>query len=702
MSPEEAAPDATTLDAACGKAMDLQLAGRLAPAEQIYRGILRAEPRHAVANHCLGMLHVQMHRPAEGLPHLLAALESKPEISDYWLGYLEALLLVARTEDAKNTLALGRLHGLAGAAVDEFQNRLEARLRAEVPLVRAEEGALLALVQRGDFAAAIARARAATERFPEHGLAWKILGVLASTEGREEEALAALQAAARLMPQDAEAHVNLGMTLAKSARFAEAELHLHRALSIDPCSAAAHFRLGMTQELQGRFDEAEASLRRGLALSTERGAADEGLSYSNLLFLISHNPAVGADELFAEHCRFGEHFERPLRGSWPRHRNDRDPQRPLKVGLVSGDLYNHAVSSFIEPILAILSRRERVELHAYYNNTREDEVNRRLRGYFKGWRAVYGLPDLALANQITEDRIDILIDLSGHTGLNRLPVFARKPAPLQASWIGYPGTTGLRAMDYFLADPHFLPPGRFDRHFTEKLVHLPAQTPFQPHATAPPVNALPALAAGCITFGSFNRMGKINVATVGWWSQLLREVPEARMLIAGIALDGQESTLIDRFAAHGIGRERLTFYARCGMDSYLALYHQVDMCLDTTPYNGGTTTIHALWMGVPTLTIAGSTPAARSGAAILGQMGLHEFIAEGGAEFVAKGRYWADHLPALAAVRAGLRSRWQQSPDRRAEVIAGALEAALRRMWVRWCADLPAESFQITGSQSTN
>jgi predicted O-linked N-acetylglucosamine transferase (SPINDLY family) len=126
------------------------------------------------------------------------------------------------------------------------------------------------------------------------------------------------------------------------------------------------------------------------------------------------------------------------------------------------------------------------------------------------------------------------------------------------------------------------------------------------------------------------------------------------------------------------------------------------MCLDTTPYNGGTTTIHALWMGVPTLTIAGSTPAARSGAAILGQMGLHEFIAEGGAEFVAKGRYWADHLPALAAVRAGLRSRWQQSPDRRAEVIAGALEAALRRMWVRWCADLPAESFQITGSQSTN
>jgi predicted O-linked N-acetylglucosamine transferase (SPINDLY family) len=167
-------------------------------------------------------------------------------------------------------------------------------------------------------------------------------------------------------------------------------------------------------------------------------------------------------------------------------------------------------------------------------------------------------------------------------------------------------------------------------------------------------------------------------------------------------LDGQESTLIDRFAAHGIGRERLTFYARCGMDSYLALYHQVDMCLDTTPYNGGTTTIHALWMGVPTLTIAGSTPAARSGAAILGQMGLHEFIAEGGAEFVAKGRYWADHLPALAAVRAGLRSRWQQSPDRRAEVIAGALEAALRRMWVRWCADLPAESFQITGSQSTN
>jgi protein O-GlcNAc transferase len=307
-----------------------------------------------------------------------------------------------------------------------------------------------------------------------------------------------------------------------------------------------------------------------------------------------------------------------------------------------------------------------------------------------------------LAQAIRDEQIDILIDLAGHTGHNRLPVFARKPAPLQASWIGYPGTTGLRAMDYYLAGRQFLPPGEFDRHFTEKLIYLPANVSFRPHPTAPPVNRLPALDTGRLTFGSFNRLSKINDSTIGLWSHLLRELPTATMLIAGIPPDVRHTSLIERFSVRGIAAERLILHPRTDMDAYLALHHQVDLCLDTIPYTGGTTTTHALWMGVPTLTVAGPTPAARSGAAFLGDVGLFGFIATDAADFAAKGVYWATHLAELSAVRAGLRERWQKMPAGRSELIGDAFAFALRRVWTRWCQGLPAQSFEITASDLRN
>jgi predicted O-linked N-acetylglucosamine transferase (SPINDLY family) len=426
------------------------------------------------------------------------------------------------------------------------------------------------------------------------------------------------------------------------------------------------------------------------------GDVDDKLIYSSLLYLLSQNPATDADTLFAEHCRIGEDYEARLRASWPRHSNRPDPDRCLKVGLVSGDLCNHAVAHFIEPVLAQLRNYSSLELHAYYANAVEDTVSHRLCGYMKEWHRVAALSDVQLAQKIMDDHVDILIDLSGHTSLNRLRTFARKPAPIQASWIGYPGTTGLRAMDYFLADRHFLPPGQFDRHFTEKLVYLPAQAPFQPYESAPPVNGLPALETGCITFGSFNRIGKITASTVELWSQLLRALPAAKMLIGGTPSRGPPNRLIDQFVAAGIELQRLTFHSRCNMDLYLALHHRVDMCLDTYPYAGGTTNIHAVWMGVPTLTVAGSTPAARQGAAILSQVGLRGFTATDAEDFVAKGVHWAAHLPALADVRHGLRKRLQDSPSRQADAIAASFERALRHMWTRWCAGLPAESFHST------
>jgi protein O-GlcNAc transferase len=718
-----APPSASTPDALCGEAMDLQLAGRLDLAERLYREILQMQPAHAAANYCIGMLQVQKRRASDGLPFLLQALKSDPKTPDYWLGYLEALLLAGETDAAQAALALGRQHGLEGEAVEEFAGRLEARAHgptavapiptavAPIPtsadpvkasrteqrrnhrLAKGRERTLLAALKHRRFAEALPLSRALTESFPERSLGWKTLGALLWQEGHSEEALAAMQTSARLNPEDAETHSNLGSALIKLERFDEAQASLRRALEIDPKFGVAYGHLANLYELLGQYAEVESCLRSAFSLRSDDFLPSDAQQHTTLLFMLSHNPSVGADALFAEHCRVAARLEGGLRASWPRHLNVKDPERRLKIGLVSADFRNHAVATFIEPVLAQLQAYPGLELHGYHTYPSEDSVTLRLRGYLAHWHPVASLSDRELAQQITNDRIDILVDLSGHTSLNRLSVFARRPAPIQASWIGYPGTTGLRAMDYFIADPHFLPPGQFDRQFTEKLVYLPAQAPFQPCEAAPPVNELPALKTGFITFGSFNRIGKITASTVDLWSQLLRAVPAARMLIAGAPAAGTYDALIRQFAAAGIPGERLTFHPRCNMDQYLALHHQVDLCLDTYPYTGGTTNIHAVWMGVPTLTVAGPTPAARQGAAILSQVGLDGFTAGDAADFVVKGLHWADHLSALAEVRRSLRGRLQESPSRRAENVAAALDWALRHMWVRWCTGLPAESF---------
>ena len=704
--------------------MSHQIAGRVELAEPLYREILGAEPQHAAANHCLGMLYVQMRQPSLGLPYLLTSLQASPQNPDYWLGYLEALLSNGQLDEATSTLALGRQHGLESAAVDEFARRLNARFpqasflqegrevrhapSAPAPIpARAErrresrgaakmERGLLDLLSSGKFVDACPAARALTERFPDRGLGWKTLGALQWADGRPDLALAAMERSVGLLPQDAEALANLGALLTKLERVDEAETYLNKALQIDPDLAMAYAPLGDVYQVQGRYEEAEAVFRRALSLPFARADWHEDMRHTSLLFMLSHNPTIGADALFAEHRRVGMAFEALAPSTRTEHRNSRDPERRLKIGMVSGDLFTHPVATFVEPVLEKLNGRDSLELTAYYNHVVEDETTGRLHRYFERWRPIFALSDAQLERQIIDDGIDILIDLSGHTSRNRLRAFARKPAPVQASWIGYPGTTGLTAMNYFLADPHFLPPGQFDRYFTEKLAYLPAQAPFQPNATAPPVNLLPALATGRITFGSFNRLGKINAATIDIWSQLLRALPTAKMLLGGMTLDAQRLKLIDQFAAQGIDHHRLAFHARCGVDAYLALHQHVDLCLDTFPYTGGTTSIHAVWMGVPTLTIAGSTPAARSGAAILGQVGLDGFTATDAADFVAKGLFWSTHLRELAQVRAGLRARLQHSPSRQAGTVAAALEQALRHMWRRWCAGLPAESFHST------
>jgi predicted O-linked N-acetylglucosamine transferase (SPINDLY family) len=609
--------------------------------------------------------------------------------------------------------------------VEEAMQRYEAALRTSPKLARAHLNRGNVLQEKGDLEGALDAYAKALVHDPNYAAAHYNMGNACVRAGRHQAALDSYRKAIALKPDFADAEVAMGYVLEELGQFDAAAASYRRALKIRPDYGEVHSNLGNSLRSLGQLDAALASYRRSLEIKPnfadahnnlgnalqDLGQLDDAVrsyrraieikpdfdvAHTSLLFCLSHDEAMGAQALFAEHCRFGEQFEAPLRGSWPLHGNERDPGRRLRIGFVSGDLRDHPVAYFLEPVLAHLAQHPALELHAYYNHAREGGVTQRLRSYMKHWHSIAGLSDAAVAQKIGDDGIDILIDMSGHTGENRLLSFARKPAPIQASWMGYPGTTGLRAMDYYLADRYFLPPGVFDSQFTEKLVYLPASAPFLPDESAPPVNALPALSKGYVTFGSFNRLTKLRPSVIALWSRLLRALPDARIVVGGMPREGSYDALIEWFAREGIVRERLSFYSRCPMAAYLALHHQVDMCLDTFPYTGGTTTNHALWMGVPTLTLAGHTPPGRQGAAMLGHVGLEAFVAEDPEDFQAKGLSSAGDLAALSAVRAGLRERCEQSTMRRPEAIAAGVESALRTMWQRWCAGLPAETFEVS------
>lgn len=707
------------VDEALQAAANETAAGQPAQAEALYRAVLDLAPDHPDAHFGLGMLARQAGDLAAAIPHLTEALQGATDEGRYWLAYIEALIAARQFATATDLIALGRSHGLAGPEVDAFEQQLITSGAPDPDTI----DAATALFASGRLDEAGYAAQFLTEQFPQHPFGHKLLGGIHHLQGNLQQALESMQVAVQYAPDDAEALSNLGLLLRGAGRLADAQAVLERAVALRADDANAHNHMALTLLDAGRLSEAHASASTALALDPghaqagntlamilqHQGRAREAVdaycavlardpansdAHSNMLFCMSQVAGIDPEALFAAHRNFGQLLAQrvgPPRTTWD---NVPDPARPMRIGFVSGDLRNHALAAFIEPVLARLAGRAQLVLHAYYTYPVHDTVTERLRSYMAVWHDVAGLGDAALEVLIRADGIDILIDLSGHTAHNRLPVFARKPAPLQASWIGYPGSTGLDAMDYYLTDHHILPPGQYDHLFTEQLVHLPVSAPFQPASDAPDLVALPALANGYVTFGSFNRLSKISRDVVAVWAMLLRGVPDARLLVGGLPEHGREG-LTHWLAQEGIDPERVHYHERTGMAEYLALHNQVDICLDTFPYSGGTTTLHAMWMGVPTLTLAGETAAGRQTACILEHNALTQFIAHDANDFVAKGLAACRDLTALAALRAGM--RWPFPPTT-ADIllqVTDSVEQALRLMWQRWCAGLPAERFAV-------
>jgi predicted O-linked N-acetylglucosamine transferase (SPINDLY family) len=413
----------------------------------------------------------------------------------------------------------------------------------------------------------------------------------------------------------------------------------------------------------------------------ERAPLD-AVVHGNLIYNLQFLPRLDPREIAAEQARWNQRHARPLAASALPHAPDRDPHRRLRVGYVSPDFRQHPVAFFLTGLLAAHDRAQ-VEVHAYASVHREDEVTARLRRHTDRWHDVAALTDARLAEKICADRIDILVDLSMHSAANRLLAFARKPAPVQFSWLAYPGKTGLETIDYRLTDATMDPA---EENGPERPLRLPdAWCCYEPPADSPEVGELPASRAGHVTFGSLNKFSRLNDEVLRGWARLGRTVPEARWLI--VCPEGRCRERIRRlFGEGGVAAERLELVSHRSLPEYLRLFARIDLCLDTWPCNGMTATCHALWMGAPVVTLAGAGPAARAGASLLGVVGLRELVAGTEDEYVHLAAALAGDVPRLTALRTGLRERMQRSPLMDAPRFARHVEAAYRMAWQRWCA----------------
>lgn len=602
--------------------------------------------------------------------------------------------------------------GLALNALQEEHGALESLQRALAlnPLL-GEAAMNLAAIHKshGRLDAAAEVLQGFVDRSPRHAEALNQLGIVLQKQGRLDPAIACYERAIELAPDLPGAYGNLGLALYEHGKVGEAITIYRRGLAVQPV-ASIHDNLAIALQRRGAVDEAIQHYRLALALDPHNvntrcnlGAAlsdgqgprsaiaayreilairpEHLIAHSNLLFNLTYDQDCSVADYLEEARRFEAKLPRE-----PLPPVAMDPEaglsRPLRIGLVSGDLRGHPVGFFLEGVLQHLDV-ERFTLYAYATSPTEDELTARIKPRFAGWRLIKGESDEAAARVVRADRIDILIDLAGHTGQNRLPVFGWRPAPVQVSWLGYFASTGLSAVDYVIADPVCVPEGA-EGEFTERVWRLPdTRLCYTPPRSAPPVAPLPARARGYPTFGCFQRVPKINDRVLALWGRVFAAVPDARLLLQSkqFARSRFIEDMLRRLADVGIDASRVTIRPPAHREAYLASYADVDVVLDTFPYTGGTTTCEALWMGVPTLTLSGGSMLGRQGQALLHAAGLSEWVARDDDDYVRKAVGMTTDREALARLRGELREKVRVSPLCDAPRFASHLATALHGMW---------------------
>ncbi|MDA1088906.1 MAG: tetratricopeptide repeat protein [Proteobacteria bacterium] len=640
--------------------LQLHQAGQLQDAEKTFRQVLAQDADNADANYLLGALAYHAGNFADAVDLVSRAIAAAPDhpVCHNILGL--ALQGLGRLQDAD----------------DSYQRALE--LNPDFPEAHINLANVMQdLGRMEDAVAGYAKAIALTPGFAE---AHNNLGNALKELGRYTEARLSLEKAVALKPDLAEAHSNLGATLKEIGLLDEAVVSYQRALALQPDLPEAQNNLGNVLQSLGRHDEAAACYGKALALNPDFPEA-----HSSLLFCYQYRAGSTAETLFEAHSEWGQRHAEPLRSTWTPHTNDRDPARKLNIGLVSSDLGVHPVGYFS---LGLFENKPADEIALICYSAREpDSISERLKAASDGWHETRGLSDIELAEKIRADGIDILFDLSAHSRGSRLLMFARKPAPIQITWAGYVGTTGLKAMDYLLADRHYIPDGG-ERFYTESIIYMPdAYVTYTPPDFAPAVGPPPLEKNGFLTFGVFNNPAKINAVTLETWMTILNAVPNSRLVLKykGVDSVANSSRFQDAFAAAGLDPSRLILEGAATPEEMMARYNDIDIALDTFPYNGGLTTCEALWMGVPVVTLVGNIFAGRHALSHLSTVGLAELAAEDTEAYVALTVKLANDPPRLTGLRAGLRERMAASPLCDEPRFARNFADAMRNVWQAWC-----------------
>ncbi len=539
----------------------------------------------------------------------------------------------------------------------------------------------IAFKDLGNFEQAAVVFKSALRYQPNHFDSQNNLAYALLMSNHLDEAAIAFQEAIRLQPDNAKLYSNLATIYQVQGLFDKAVTNFHEALRIDPSIKSVHQNMGGALSAQGFIEEAIDIYRKAL-----RRFPHDTVIHSNMLFTLNYLNDHDAKTVYQQHLDWGRNVDRTA-VTRPSFSNNRDPDRKLRVGYVSPDLYAHAIADFFGPVLANHDQ-DAIETFCYAAVENPDDTTRYLRELAVNWRDIINPDDKDLATMIRADAIDVLVDLSGHTAGNRLNVFAGKPAPIQVTYLGYPNTTGLSSIDYRLTDTLADPEGE-DEFYSEKLLRLPGCfLCYSRYGECPDSSPLPAKTLETVTFGSFNNLAKINNKVVELWSDLLQAVPDSHLLLKNPSLSG--SATCERyyklFEAQGVSRERVELMGRIpSRAEHLALYSRIDIALDTFPYNGTTTTCEALWMGVPVITLAGDQHAGRVGISLLNAVGYPEWIAETPKRYVSLAVKLADDLDKLSETRITLRKKMAASILCDANAFTRNIETAYRDMWQKWC-----------------
>ncbi len=703
--------------------------GRNDMALQLIGRALALKPDHADAHCHLGAALAALRRPSEAIASYERALALKPGYVEAYcnlgvvlkeLGRLEEL--VARLEQAlaltpDSAEVLNNLGNALQAAHrhEEAVARYERALAVRPDFVQAHNNLGVALKVLGKHEEFIASYRRALALNPGYAEAHHNLGSSLAVLHRNEEAIASFGRALAIAPDYSEARYQIGLALMAVSGHAQAVEHFERVLAKNPLHVEAHNSLAVALVALLRLDDAIAHCERALAINPDFAEAHNNLGNillnlsrhqeamacyrkalalkpgeagvrSNLLLAMNYLADGTPKALLGAHREWAKIHAGAVKA--PRRvKRSLEPGRRLRVGYLSPDFREHSVYFFLAPLLAAHDHEE-VEVFCYADMARGDAFTTHLMAHADHWVSIVGKDHDAAAARIREDEIDILVDLAGHTAQNRLAIFARKAAPLQMSWLGYPNTTGLPAIDYRITDEIADPPD-VDRFYTEKLIRLPrCFVCYEPSELAGPVAPLPAPSTGHVTFGSFNNLPKVTPQVVKLWARILESVPGSRLLIKAFGLTSPTARqrFLGLFRDEGIetGRIALMSWLASPRD-HLALYGQVDIALDPFPYNGTATTCEALWMGVPVINLRGGRHAGRVGASLLTAARLPHLIAEDPLSYIAAAAELARDLDGLAALRAGLREQIQASPLCDANDFARAMEAAYRSAWRRRC-----------------